>query len=156
MSGISTSITLDDERRVYMPGELLSGGFRITAIDPREVRAVELSVLWYTEGKGEEDLDVHYFERHSLSGAEPFDLRQTHRFNTELPNSPLSYSGVILKIRWCVRLRVYLARGNELTAEKRFQLGAVPEAHLPEGVVAVATKEDRVRLRSRRDDEEDE
>jgi hypothetical protein len=37
---------------------------------------------------------------------------------------------MIVKIRWCVRARVFLARGRELSRDAPFQLGAVPQAEL--------------------------
>jgi hypothetical protein len=48
------------------------------------------------------------------------------QFSTRLPNSPLSYDGRIVKIRWCVRVRVFLPRGVELVEDELFQLGCVP------------------------------
>ncbi len=123
------SIVLDKHQLVHQPGEMLRGEYQIDAIDPAEIRAVELSVLWYTEGKGEEDLSVHYFERltadeHTVGGG----LHELRRFQTELPNSPLSYEGLLVKIRWCVRLRIFLRSGREYIGERSFQLGEVPYA----------------------------
>jgi hypothetical protein len=83
---------------------------------------VELSILWYTEGKGDEDLVVHFFERRVVADADDGDLRRLYRFQTELPNSPLTYSGEILKIRWCGRVRIFLRRGKELFFDQPFQL----------------------------------
>ncbi len=83
--------------------------------------------MWYTEGKGEEDLAVHFFDRLD-PGAALVDLTQPRPFSTRLPESPLSYAGVIVKIRWCVRVRVFLAQGKDLFAEEPFQLGLVPAA----------------------------
>jgi hypothetical protein len=57
-------------------------------------------------------------------------LHELHAFRTTLPMSPLSYDGVILKIRWCVRVRVFLTKGREYVAQTRFQLGNLPPAHL--------------------------
>jgi hypothetical protein len=48
------------------------------------------------------------------------------RVRTRLPNSPLSYRGAILSIRWCVRLRLFLRRGREYVVEQPFTLGNVP------------------------------
>jgi len=56
------------------------------------------------------------------------DLRPMRRFRTRLPNSPLSYRGAILNVCWCVRVRVFLRRGKELSADHPFQLGSVPAA----------------------------
>ena len=37
----------------YDLGDMLSGEFFVDTDDPEAIRAVEISVLWYTEGKGE-------------------------------------------------------------------------------------------------------
>ena len=62
-------------------------------------------MLWYTEGKGDEDLAVHEFRRLSADNGYRADPHRVGRFSTTLPNSPLSYEGVIVKVRWCVRVR---------------------------------------------------
>jgi hypothetical protein len=80
-------------------------------------------VLWYTEGKGDEDLAVHFFERRTPADTDDGDLRPLHRFHTILPNSPLSYAGSMIKIRWCARVRLFLKRGKELFFEQPFVLG---------------------------------
>ena len=82
--------------------------------------------MWYTEGKGEEDLGVHFFERRLPADADDGDLRPMRRLRTRLPNSPLSYRGAILSIHWCVRLRLFLRRGREYVVEQPFTLGSVP------------------------------
>jgi hypothetical protein len=120
------TIRLDANGRVYRPGETLSGEYRVDAVRLGEIRALEVSVLWYTEGKGDEDLAVHDFRRLPAEEDQESDLGQPGRFSTVLPNSPLSYDGQIVKIRWCVRVRVFLTRGKEVVGEKAFQLGYVP------------------------------
>jgi hypothetical protein len=122
------TVQLHEGRKSYYPGEILSGDYRIASCDPDELRAVEVSVLWCTEGKGDEDLAVHHFERVSADEAPWRDLEQPRRFSTLLPNSPLSYDGVIVKIRWCVRVRLFLTRGREVVEERPFVLGDVPAA----------------------------
>ena len=79
------------------------------------------------DGKGDEDMSVHFFQRIESSDLDGGDFLQPWRFRTVLPNSPLSYSGLILKISWCVRVRVFLERGKELSLEVPFQLGRVPQ-----------------------------
>lgn len=118
------TLALDDHSRIYYPGELIAGQFDLHGVDADEVRAIELSVLWHTEGKGDEDMSVHFFER-----IEPddglLDLHQPRRFSVVLPNSPLSYNGLLIKIGWYVRVRVFLVRGKELSMDVPFQLGTV-------------------------------
>jgi len=123
------AVRLDgDSRACYQPGETLSGEYRVSGLSPGEVRAVEVSVLWYTEGKGDEDLAVHDFHRIASDEGDWIDLQRPGRFKTVLPNSPLSYEGLIVKIRWCVRVRLFLARGKEEVDEAPFVLGSVPPA----------------------------
>jgi len=119
-------ILFDGEQRVHRPGETLAGECWIESPGAEPVKAIEVSVLWHTEGKGDEDMAVHEFWRRAASDEEPIDPRRPERFSTILPNSPLSYEGQIVKLRWCVRLRVFPVRGKEIVGEKRFQLGDVP------------------------------
>ena len=131
MSDPTVTIRLDDNGRMYRPGETLSGEYRLESAAPGEVKAIEVSVLWYSEGKGDEDLAVHEFRRLSAEDGDVIDLGQGERFSTTLPCSPLSYDGVILKLRWCVRVRVFLLRGKEAVGQKEFQLGNVLSAKVP-------------------------
>jgi hypothetical protein len=126
MTSPRVQLLLDETARIYNPGEVLAGQFSLEGVAAGDVRACELSVLWHTEGKGDEDLSVHFFERLEPYNDESIDFRQPRRFSTELPNSPLTYGGLIVKIAWCVRVRFFLIRGKELSLEIPFQLGAVP------------------------------
>ena len=119
------SLQLRNPRHVYYPGEELECECQVDAVEISEIQAVETSVLWYTEGKGDEDLGVHFFERRVPSDVDNGDLRILHRFTTVLPSSPLSYPGEIVKVRWCVRVRLFLRRGKELFFEQPFVLGSV-------------------------------
>jgi hypothetical protein len=118
-------IRLDGNGRVYRPGETLSGEYCLDGILAEDVRAIEISVLWYTEGKGDEDLAVHDFHRISIENG-GLDLEHPGRFSTVLPCSPLTYCGVIVRIHWCVRVRVFIAHGRDLLGELEFRLGDVP------------------------------
>ncbi len=91
-------------------------------------RTVERSILWYTEGKGEEDIGVHHFERITDRATVEAD---DGSFACRLPASPLSYEGVIVKIRWCVRVRLFFEAGRDFVSEHVFDLGDVPAAPFP-------------------------
>ena len=119
-------IRFEADQRVHRPGELLAGEYWIEALEAEQFKAIEVSVLWHTEGKGDEDMAVHEFWRRDADDDHPIDHRRPERFSTTLPNSPLSYDGQIVKVRWCVRVRVFPTRGKEIVGEKRFQLGDVP------------------------------
>ncbi|MCS7305466.1 MAG: hypothetical protein NZ602_10225 [Thermoguttaceae bacterium] len=119
------TIRLDAEGRAFVPASTLSGQYWLEGIVPEDLKAVELSILWYTEGKGEEDLGVHFFRRDSLDQLTYTAGRWISSFSTQLPRSPLSYQGVIVKIVWAVRVRLFLAGGKQYMEELRFRLGSV-------------------------------
>ncbi len=123
-------ITFDTSSGNYQPGDRLTGRYTVEGTQFRPAKAVELSVLWYTSGKGEEDMSVHHFERAVDEPNRPLDIRVPRRFSTMLPMSPLSYDGVIVKVCWCVRIRVFLPQGQETLSEVVFRLGDVPTAAL--------------------------
>ena len=121
-------ITLDGRgRRQYRPGETLAGSYRFDSMSGDDIRAVECSILWYTTGKGSEDFDVYAFWRYSIDAGDWIDPRTPGRFSTILPKSPFSYTGVIVKIHWAVRVRVFLADGQEIVEDFPFRLGSLPD-----------------------------
>ena len=131
------SIQLFGHKPAYQPGAVLRCDYQVDAMDRDALQAIEASVLWYTEGKGDEDLEVHYFERRSPSDCEDGDLRPLRSFSVELPNSPLSYEGEILQIHWCVRIRLFAKGGQEYTSEHEFLLTALDnEVPLDQGRIA--------------------
>ena len=80
-------------------------------------------MLWHTEGKGDEDLGVHFFDRRAAD--HDSDLRGPATLSVPLPNSPLSYDGVVVKIHWSVRVRAFLRtepRRRSLIEEAPFRL----------------------------------
>jgi hypothetical protein len=119
------TIRLDGNGRIYRPGETLSGEYRLESIPREQIQAIEVSVLWYSEGKGDEDLEVHEFWRRDTAEGELGDPQRPDRFSTTLPQSPLSYEGQIIQIHWCVRVRAFLQRGRQVLGEKGFRLGEV-------------------------------
>jgi hypothetical protein len=127
MSREDVAVELDRVPPHYQPGETLSGGWTLAAHPDQPVRAVELSVLWYTDGKGDEDLGVHHFERLSGDEGGPIAPGQPRWFAARLPRSPLSYDGVLVKVCWCVRVRVFWD-GGEAVGEAPFRLGDVARA----------------------------
>ena len=119
------TVLFDHPDRRYDPGDLVTVRYRIDGLGDEVVRAVEHSLLWYTEGKGEEDLGVQFFER---SEAVPRDADAMASFAARLPASPLSYEGVIVKIRWCVRIRVFFRAGRDFVSEHVCEVGGLPPA----------------------------
>ena len=109
----------------YEPGESLEFEYRLGRSIAEKLSAIEASVVWYTEGKGTEDLGVHFFQRVSGPTIAQRDWQKPQEIQSKLPASPLTYEGKLIKIRWCVRVRAYLNDGTELVAQQPFYLGSL-------------------------------
>ncbi len=105
------------------PGEELEFEYCIQRVPAELIERLEVSVAWYTEGKGSEDIGVHFFQ--SVSGPELSQraLSEPRAVQTKLPANPLSYDGKLFRIRWCIRLRLFLNDGRKVCAEQPFYLG---------------------------------
>lgn len=109
----------------YMPGDTLEFEYRVVSVDHASIVAVESSIVWITEGKGSEDLGVHFFQRLTGNSLASIDWSIAQKLSCPLPMSPLSYEGKLLKISWCVRVRFYFSDGTELMAQQPFYLGTI-------------------------------
>lgn len=87
------TVELEPARRRYPPGSPLRV---VYAVDDESVDRVELSLGYHTEGKGDEDRGVVWLEE-----------RDERRGVADLvlPTTPVSYDGVLIKIRWLLRIR---------------------------------------------------
>jgi hypothetical protein len=98
--------TLRLDRKTYAPGDTLRGVVSLDAEQADPVESVEVAIYWMTEGKGDSDrADVY---RRVFGGDDIAD--STLEFQVPLPLAPLSYEGVIIKVRWYVEVRVRLQR----------------------------------------------
>ena len=122
-------VQFDRPHRRHEPRDQLAVRYHIEGCDGDRIRAIEHSVLWYTEGKGEEDLGVHFFQRITDRAMMPPKVT-TGAFSTPLPQSPLSYEGVIVKVRWCVRVRLFFEGSRDFVSEHVFTIGRIPPARL--------------------------
>ena len=105
------------------PHDELEFEYSIQRVAAEFVEGLEISIMWLTEGKGTDDIGIHLFQRLSRDELEKIPLQQSRQITSVLPSAPLSYEGRLLKIRWCVRLRLFLKDGREITAEMPFYLG---------------------------------
>jgi hypothetical protein len=96
------------DRNTWAPGETLQGHVAFES-GTEPVESLEVNVFWRTEGKGDEDREVcgRWFHRpqENETSAIPFSV--------QLPMAPLSYEGVIVKIRWYAEVR--MRQGPALT-----------------------------------------
>jgi hypothetical protein len=125
----SVLIELDEHPGFFHPGQAISGRYRLNPSgSPPEIQALEWSIAWATEGKGDEDQGIHAIEtiREPEGGVPKPD--QWRRFEAILPRSPLSYEGQIVKVLWRVRVRALFGEKREWVGELPFRLGNVDRA----------------------------
>ena len=116
------SVNEDLDVQHFKPGSILSSEYTVKLAPDTSLSAIEASVIWVTEGKGEEDIGVHFFERRNRASFTANTFDRSQRLSTVLPQSPLSYEGRILKVHWQVRIRLFLVGGREFIADHPFQL----------------------------------
>lgn len=122
------NVSLCREDGVYQAGGELTASWRVRRISVDDISSVEVSVLWHTEGKGDEDLHVHHFHRLSQEQVRSIGEAERQSLRCRLPASPLSYHGHLIHLRWCLRLRLFLTDGREILAEQPFHLVSPPNA----------------------------
>ena len=119
---IEISVNHDRADQHFEPGSILSSEYKVKLAPDTSLAAIESSVIWVTEGKGEEDIGVHFFERRNRASFTTSTFDRTQRLSTVLPLSPLSYEGRILKVRWQVRIRLFLVGGQDFIEDYPFRL----------------------------------
>jgi hypothetical protein len=124
MSGSRVIVTLDREPDAFWPGDRLAGRYRVVGVDPADLTAVEVSVHWFTEGKGDADVGVHNYDKHGSDGGAAAE----GIFATTLPPGPWSYDGLVVKVVWCVQVRATRRRGKPVEGIAYFWLGDVARA----------------------------
>lgn len=90
-------IGLRENRRAFHPGEELAGAVLWEVDQPP--RQAELRLLWFTRGKGTEDLSVVetvHFDAPQAGDTRPFQLRA--------PEAPHSFSGKLISLLWALEL----------------------------------------------------
>ena len=54
------SLTILDFQTNFEPGATMRWEFQVDAVENKQIVSVENSILWYTTGKGDEDIGVHF------------------------------------------------------------------------------------------------
>jgi hypothetical protein len=91
------SIVLNEDKTACAPRETLRGTVRWNLdANPRHL---ELSLFWYTAGKGTRDVGVVETVRFDEPGA-----YGTKDFSFPLPEGPYSFSGKLISLLWALEL----------------------------------------------------
>ncbi len=90
------SLELHLEETALEPGSELAGRVAWRA-EGGSVESVIVSLLWYTEGKGTEDVEI--VEQVEV---EHLPIQGSHEFTFRLPDFPWSFSGTLISLVWAV------------------------------------------------------
>lgn len=108
----------------YVAGQRMNVRWRSSSPFRAFICGIEASILWFTEGKGETDLQVHAFNHWTGNELAKINTIEWNGFSCYLPYYPLSYAGNLIRIRWCCRVRLLCDDGRDLFMEKTFLLSS--------------------------------
>jgi hypothetical protein len=100
------SIAIDGGRDRFEPGEPIRGRVEWTLEEAPS--ALEIRLLWYTEGRGDRDVGVARTLRE-----EGLSSLGTRSFDFEAPAGPCSCSGRLISIRWAIEASFLPGRQTE-------------------------------------------
>lgn len=93
-------IELRDSKAVYPPGATVRGGVRWSL--QNNPASLELSLLWYTTGKGTQDVEIVETLKWEAPGASG-----SKDFSFALPGGPYSFSGTLISLIWALELTAF-------------------------------------------------
>lgn len=88
-------VSTRDGRYFFRPGEMIEG--TVAWHFGEAPRSVELRLFWYTEGKGDRDLEIVTAFPFEAPGAD--DRRA---FRLQAPAEPWSFSGKLISLTWAL------------------------------------------------------
>jgi len=91
------NIALQDDKAAFAPRQTLHG--RVEWNLDENPRHLELSLFWYTSGKGTRDVGVVETQRFDDPGS-----HGSREFSFTLPDGPYSFSGRLISLIWAVEL----------------------------------------------------
>ena len=126
------SITIELDRDVYEAGEFMTGRYWLDSPCASSELHADIQVSWQSMGKGETDRGVQHRELRTVPDGEITDSAGGE-FSILLPASPLTYNGVLIKVAWCIEIRILAGRNLRCETTIPFQLGCVgPVAEVTE------------------------
>jgi hypothetical protein len=104
-------IVFDATKPEYRPGEMIAGEVVWDEL-PAATKTVGVRLLWYTQGKGDRDIDLVAESDVAIGATEVGGGRQ--RFEFVAPHRPYSFSGKLIELSWAVEAVVLPANDSVL------------------------------------------
>lgn len=93
------AVEIQNGANAFLPGETVEGTVSWQLDGPAQT--VELRLLWYTQGKGDQDVGVVSSVPFGSPG-----LQDSRPFRVSLPDGPFSFSGKLISLSWALELVV--------------------------------------------------
>lgn len=106
-------ITISLDRDIARSGEEVSGHAAWSS-DGRPPKAVTIALRWYTEGRGNQDRAVAAEMEVDLEGPAAGLTSTAFRLRTP-KDGPLSYDGMMIRVRWEVAVELSIPWGKDET-----------------------------------------
>lgn len=103
------SIYFREDKTIFAPGQVVYGAVQWSL--ETGPPALELSLFWYTMGKGTRDVGV--VETQTFDHPGPCGSRE---FSFTLPNGPFSFSGRLISLIWALELTC--SEGDEMVRQE--------------------------------------
>lgn len=123
------TISLDQRSAEFRPGDTISGSVSWSQL-PEHITGLEARLLWYTEGKGNQDLDVVASQQlmgepgdqserlqnassrmqdasTRLSSGSDGSQEGSARFDFTAPTRPFSFSGKLISLVWTIEVVLF-------------------------------------------------
>jgi hypothetical protein len=84
-----------DGANAFLPGEVVEG--TVSWQLDRPATTAELRLFWYTEGKGDQDVQIV----ETVAFANP-ETQERRGFRVRLPAGPFSFSGKLISLLWAL------------------------------------------------------
>ena len=100
------------EKTSFKPGNTISGDI-VWSNERPETENIEARLIWYTEGKGDQDVEVVDSISFELTGNSTQNGQG--RFEFVAPHRPSSFSGKLISLMWAIEAIVYPGKNGERT-----------------------------------------
>lgn len=90
-------IFIGERKTNFAPGEMIGG--EISWQLQESVKALELRLIWFTEGKGTGEISVEQTQRIELPA-----MTGRQKFSFQLPLAPYSFAGKLIELSWALEL----------------------------------------------------
>lgn len=96
---VTSDIRIPEGQTSFRPGQIIRGS--LSWLCEKPPKKAQLSLLWYTEGKGTEDVGVV-----DMMDIENPLASENRSFEFRLPVGPYSFSGRLISLIWALELQV--------------------------------------------------